>query len=201
MTDLDSNTAPLCSDEAIVNVSTVNTPVITATPSSDVTCFGADNGTISVELQPGSDTDTPINYVLYQGSTSNIIAGPQGSPVFDDLLPDTYQVEVVSDRGCTDRSGDIIIDEPTELMVNAINTDFSCNPSSNQFSTATITIYTDDNGDGTGNPTGSGSYTYSMNDGTPQFDGTNFQTSNTFEVIDNGTDQTIILTARDRKWL
>jgi gliding motility-associated-like protein len=198
VTDLDSNTAPLCSDEAIVNVSTVNTPVITATPSSDVTCYGADNGTISVELQPGSDTDTPINYVLYQGSTSTIIAGPQGSPVFDDLLPDTYQVEVVSDRGCTDRSGDIIIDEPTELMVNAVNTDFSCNPSSNQFSTATITIYTDDNGDGTGTPTGSGSYTYSMNDGTPQFDGTNFQTSNTFEVIDNGTDQTIILTARDQ---
>ncbi len=198
VTDLDSNTAPLCSDEAIVNVSTVNTPVITATPSSDVTCFGADNGTISVELQPGSDTDTPINYVLYQGSTSNVIAGPQGSPVFDDLLPDTYQVEVVSDRGCTDRSGNIIIDEPSELMVNAINTDFSCNPSSNQFSTATITIYTDDNGDGTGTPTGSGSYTYSMNDGTPQFDGTNFQTSNTFEVIDNGTDQTIVLTARDQ---
>lgn len=198
VTDLNSNTMPLCSDEAIVNVSLVDTPVITATPSSDVTCFGADDGTITVELQPGSDTDTPISYILYQGSTSNIIAGPQGSPVFDNLQPDTYQVEVVSDRGCSDRTGNIIIDEPTELLVNAVNTEFSCNPSSNQFSTATITIYTDDNGDGTGAPTGSGSYTYSMNDGTPQFDGTNFQTSNTFEVIDNGTDQTIILTARDQ---
>ncbi|MEY8780849.1 T9SS type B sorting domain-containing protein [Allomuricauda sp. XS_ASV26] len=198
VTDLNSNTMPLCSDEAIVNVSLVDTPVITATPSSDVTCFGADDGTITVELQPGSDTDTPISYILYQGSTSNIIAGPQGSPVFDNLQPDTYQVEVVSDRGCSDRTGNIIIDEPTELLVNAVNTAFSCNPSSNQFSTATITIYTDDNGDGTGAPTGSGSYTYSMNDGTPQFDGTNFQTSNTFEVIDNGTDQTIILTARDQ---
>lgn len=198
VTDLDSNTSPLCSDEAEVIVSTVDTPVITATPSSDVTCNGADDGTITVELQPGSDTDTPLRYILYDGASSTIIAGPQGSPVFDDLPPNTYQVEVISDRGCTDRSGDIIIDEPNELLVNAINTEFSCNPSSNQFSTATITIFTDDNGDGTGNQTGTGPYTYSMNDGTPQFDGTNFQTSNTFEVIDNGTNQTIILTARDQ---
>ncbi|MBO0322142.1 T9SS type B sorting domain-containing protein [Muricauda sp. CAU 1633] len=197
VTDLDSNTAILCSDEAIVNVSTVNTPVIAATPSSDVTCNGADNGTISVELQPGTDTDTPLSYILYDSSLA-IFAGPQGSPVFDDLPPDTYQVEVVSDRGCTDQVGGIVIAEPTMLQVNAVNTEFSCNPSSNQFSTATITIYTDDNGDGTGTVTGTGPYTYSMNDGTPQFDGTNFQTSNTFEVIDNGTNQTIILTARDQ---
>ena len=198
VTDLSSNTAPLCSDEAIVNVSTVNTPVITATPSSNVTCNGADNGTISVELQPGSGTDTPLSYILYDGSSTTVLAGPQGSPVFDNLTPDTYQVEVVSDRGCTDRSGDILIGEPTLLQANATSTAFTCNPSSNQFSTATITIFTDTNGDGTGTATGTGPYTYSMNDGTPQFDGTNFQTGNTFEVIDNGTDQTIILTVRDQ---
>ena len=198
VTDLSSNTFPLCSDEAIVNVSTVNSPVITATPSSDVTCYGSNNGTISVELQPGSDTDTPLSYILYDGSGSTIVAGPQGSPVFDDLPPNTYQVEVVSNRGCTDRSSDIIIIEPADLTVTAVNTQFTCNPSSNQFSTATITVYTDTNGDGTGTATGTGPYTYSMNDGTPQFDGTNFQTSNTFEVIDNGTNQTIILTARDQ---
>ncbi|SHG20556.1 T9SS type B sorting domain-containing protein [Flagellimonas flava] len=198
VTDLNSNTTPLCSDEAIVNVSTVNTPVITATPSTDITCNGANNGTISVELQPGSDTDTPLSYILYDGASSTIMAGPQGSPVFDNLGQDTYQVEVVSDRGCSDRSGNIIILEPTVLQVDAINTDFSCNPSSNQFSTATITIFTDTNGDGSGTATGTGPYTYSLNDGTPQFDGTNFQTSNTFEVIDNGTNQTFILTARDQ---
>ncbi len=198
VTDLSSNTTPLCTDEAIVNVTTVNTPIITATPNSDVTCNGAADGTIAVELQPGSDTDTPLSYILYDGATTIVIAGPQPSPLFDNLAPDTYQVEVVSDRGCTDRSGNIIISEPTLLQVNAVNTDFTCNPSSNQFSTATITIFTDTNGDGSGTATGTGPYTYSMNDGTPQFDGTNFQTSNTFEVIDNGTNQTIILTARDQ---
>ncbi|WP_422860345.1 T9SS type B sorting domain-containing protein [Flagellimonas sp. S174] len=198
VTDLSSNTTPLCSDEAIVNVSLVNTPVITATPDTDISCNNADDGTISVELQPGSDTDTPLSFILYDGASSTIVAGPQPMALFDNLAPGTYQVEVVSDRGCSDRSGNILITEPTELLANAINTDFTCNPASNQFSTATITIFTDSNGDGTGTATGTGPYTYSMNDGTPQFDGTNFQTSNTFEVIDNGTNQTIILTARDQ---
>lgn len=198
VTDLSSNTSPLCSDEAIVNVSTVNTPIITATPSTEITCNGASNGTIAVELQPGSDTDTPLSYILYDGSSSTVLAGPQASPIFDNLGPDTYQVEVVSDRGCTDRSGDVILVEPTLLQVNAANTQFSCNPSSNQFSTATITVFTDTNGDGTGTATGTGPYTYSLNDGTPQFDGTNFQTNNVFEVIDNGTNQSFILTARDQ---
>ncbi|WP_420319804.1 T9SS type B sorting domain-containing protein [Flagellimonas sp.] len=198
VTDLSSNTAPLCSDETVVNVSTVNTPIITATPITDISCNGAGDASIFVELQPGSDTDTPLSYVLYDGAGSTVLAGPQASPLFDNLGPNTYQVEVVSDRGCTDRSSDVIIIEPTILLVNAINTQFSCNPSSNQFSTATITVYTDTNGDGTGTATGTGPYTYSMNDGTPQFDGTNFQTSNIFEVIDNGTDQSIILTARDQ---
>ncbi|MEM8762940.1 MAG: T9SS type B sorting domain-containing protein [Bacteroidota bacterium] len=198
VTDLSSNTAPLCSDEAIVNVSTVDTPVITATPDTDVTCNGASDGTISVELQPGTDTDTPLSFILYNGATTTVVAGPQGSSLFDGLGPGTYQVEVVSNRGCTDRSGNIVISEPTQLLTNAINTDFTCNPASNQFSTATITIFTDSNGDGSGTPTGTAPYTYSMNDGTPQFDGTNFQTSNMFEVIDNGTNQTIILTARDQ---
>ncbi|MGX1929390.1 T9SS type B sorting domain-containing protein [Flagellimonas sp. 2504JD4-2] len=198
VTDLSSNTTPLCSDETVVSVSTVNTPIITATPVSDISCSGAADASIFVELQPGSDTDTPLSYILYDGAGSTILAGPQASPLFDNLGPNTYQVEVVSDRGCTDRSSDVIIIEPALLLVNATNTQFSCNPSSNQFSTATITVYTDTNGDGTGTPTGTAPYTYSMNDGTPQFDGTNFQTSNVFEVIDNGTNQSIILTARDQ---
>ncbi len=198
VTDLDSNTVPLCTDVATVNVTVVNTPVIAATPQGDITCNGAADGYISVELAPGTDTDGPFEYVLYDGATANILAGPQGSSLFDNLSSGTYQVEVISDRGCTDRSPDIIINEPSPLQIATINTDFTCDPSSNRFNTATITIYTDSNGDGTGVDTGTAPYTYSMDDGTPAFDGTNFQTSNTFEVIDNGSSQTITLTARDQ---
>ena len=44
-------------------------------------------------------------------------AGPQGSSIFDNLGPGTYQVEAVSNRGCTNRSGDVIILEPTLLQI------------------------------------------------------------------------------------
>ncbi|MEZ2416072.1 T9SS type B sorting domain-containing protein [Muriicola sp. E247] len=198
VTDLDSNTIPLCSDTTTVDVTVVTNPVISATPFGDVTCNGANDGFIGVELLPGTDTDSPFSYVLYDGGTATVLQGPQGISLFDNLAPGTYQVEVISDRGCTDRSGDIIIAEPSPLQINTVNTDFTCDPNNNRFNTATITIYTDTNGDGSGIDTGTAPYTYSMNDGTPAFDGTNFQTSNTFEVIDNGTNQTIILTARDQ---
>ena len=198
VTDLSSNTAPLCSDEAEVNVSTVTSPIISATPSTPISCFGADDASISVELQTGTGTDTPLEYYLYDGSSSTVITGPQSSSIFSDLGPGTYQVGVVSYRGCVDRSNDITINEPTSLELHTVNTEFVCIPSNNQYSTATITAYTDTNGDGSGASTGTGPYTFSMNDGTPAFDGTNFQTSNVFTVIDNGTNQTIVITARDQ---
>ncbi len=194
VTDLDSNTIPLCTDTATVDVTLVNSPVISATPKTDITCNGANDGTITVELQPGSDTDTPLSYVLYDGATTTVLAGPQGSSVFDNLGPGTYQVEVVSNRGCTDRSGDITIIEPTLLQIATTNTAFTCDPSSNRFNTATITVYNDTNGDGTGVNTGTPPYTYTMFDGTTTIsNGTN----NVFEVVDDGTTQTLVVTATD----
>lgn len=198
VTDLDSNTSPKCSDSTSVEVTIVDSPEISATPAGDLSCNGAVDGYINIELRPGTDTDAPFEYVLYQGSGNTVLAGPQASSLFDGLAAGTYQVEVISDRGCRDRSGDILIQEPSVLQLTTENTEFTCDPNSNRFSTATITLYTDSNGDGTGTDTGTGPYTYSMDDGTPEFDGANFQTSNQFEVVDNGSTQTITLTARDR---
>lgn len=195
VTDLSSNTIPLCNDTTTVDVTIVDTPVISATPKGDITCFGADDGYISIELQPGTDTDGPFTYILYDGGTTTVLAGPQGASVFDDLAPGTYQVEVVSDRGCTDRSGDVEILEPTQLLINTTNTEFTCDPNSNRFNTANITVYTDSNGDGTGVDTGTAPYTYTLFDGVSTIsNGTN----NVFEVVDNGTNQTFTLTARDQ---
>ena len=194
VTDLSSNTTPLCTDTATVDVTLVNSPIISATPKTDISCNGANDGTITVELQPGTDTDTPLSFVLYDGATTTVLAGPQGSSVFDNLGPGTYQVEVVSNRGCTDRSGDITIIEPTILQIATTNTEFTCDPSSNRFNTATITVYNDTNGDGTGVNTGSAPYTYTMFDGTTTIsNGTN----NVFEVVDDGTTQTLVVTTTD----
>ena len=49
VTDLDSNTIPLCTDNVNVNVTTVNSPVISATPKNDITCNGANDGNITVD--------------------------------------------------------------------------------------------------------------------------------------------------------
>ena len=198
VTDLSSNTAPLCSDQSSVEVTVVTSPVISATPSTNISCAGANDGSILIELQAGTGTDTPLSYYLYNGSSASPLSGPQSSGLFAGLSPGTYQVEVVSDRACTDRSGDIIIAEPTALNVNATAPDFVCVPSNNQFSTTTLTVYTDTNGDGSGSPTGTAPYTYSLNDGTTNFDGTNFQTSNTFELVDTGSTQNLIVTVRDQ---
>ncbi|HMB65050.1 MAG TPA: T9SS type B sorting domain-containing protein [Eudoraea sp.] len=195
VTDLDSNTIPLCTDTATVDVTVVNNPVISATPKGDITCNGADDGYIALELLPGSDTDTPFTFTLYDGGTATVVRPAQPTAIFDNLPPGTYQVEVTSNRGCTDRSGDVIIIEPTPLQIATINTEFTCDPSSNRFNTATITVYTDTNGDGTGINTGTAPYTYTMFDGTTTFsNGTN----NVFEVVDNGTNQSLLMTARDQ---
>ncbi|QLG44061.1 T9SS type B sorting domain-containing protein [Costertonia aggregata] len=197
VTDLSSNTLPLCTAVATVEVTTVVSPQITAAPMDDISCNGANDGSITVELAAGTDTDTPLSYFLYD--SGGLVAGPQTSATFDNLGPETYEVEVISNRGCvSNRFAVGTIAEPSVLQMNTVNTEFTCDPSSNRFSTATITVFTDTNGDGSGTDTGTAPYSYSINDGTAAFDGTNFQTSNTFEIIDNGADQTIIVTVRDQ---
>lgn len=198
VTDLDSNTSPLCSDITTVDIITVNTPVIDNTVVENVSCNGADDGSITVELDPASATDAPFTYNIYVGTSTTPLQSIEDA-TFENLEPGTYQVEVVSERGCAVRSGNIVVSEPTVLEVTPVAPDFTCNPSANSFSTTTITIYTDDNGDGTGTDTGNGDYSYSLNDGTPFYDGTNFQSSNTFEIIDRGVDQTIDVIVRDGK--
>ncbi|PCJ98245.1 MAG: Two component regulator three Y domain-containing protein [Flavobacteriaceae bacterium] len=197
VTDLDSNTLPLCSDDTDVNVALVVPPIISSTPKNDVTCYGASDGSIIVELQTGSDVDGPFYYTLYDGAGVTVLQGPQASQLFVGLTDGTYQIEVVSERGCTFRSGDIIIINPPDFLINTENTEFSCDPSNNKFNTSLITVFTDANGDGTGTVTGTPPYTYSMNDGTAAFDGTNFQTSSIFELVDDGTDRTVTIIAKD----
>ena len=198
VTDLDSNTLPLCSDDTYVNVALVVPPVISSTPKNDVTCYGASDGSIIVELQAGTDVDGPFYYTLYDGTGTTVLQGPQATPLFVGLTDGTYQIEVISERGCPFRSGDIILINPPDFLINTVNTEFSCDPNNNKFNTSLITVFTDSNGDGSGTPTGTPPYTYSMNDGTPAFDGTNFQTSSIFELVDNGTDRIITIIAKDQ---
>ncbi len=193
-----SNTIPLCVDVTTVEIVTVDVPVISSIDATDISCFGANDGSILVNLNPVTATDGPFTYTLYN-SSNTIVAGPQSEAIFENLAPDVagYEVEVISSRGCIVRSVSTSITEPTALQASGAAPPFSCNTSSNSFNTTILTVYNDTNGDGTGTITGTGPYSYSINDGTAVFDGTNFQINNTFEIIDNGTNQSITVTIRD----
>ena len=196
VTDLSSNTIPLCNDTVIVDMPVVDEPIIDTITIENISCFGLNDGSIWVDLDSSTASDGPYSYILYD-SANNPVGLPQADVIFDDLAPGIYQVEVISSRGCTVRSGNITISEPTQLVGNAMAPPFSCNAGANVFNTTIITVFADTNGDGTGTLTGTGPYSYSINDGTPVFDGTNFQSGNTFEIIDNGATQNIIVTIRD----
>ncbi|NER18662.1 T9SS type B sorting domain-containing protein [Spongiivirga citrea] len=192
------DTDTTCPASTSVDLDPRTIPVITSLNKTDISCNGADDGTFTVELDGASigvGAD-PFTYILYRGNIP--LGGPypaeeanQTSNVFEDLDPDTYTVRVVSNQGCDAVSSDTIV-EPDAFIISASNTDFTCDPLNNSFSTAEITVFP--NGSQSTNPldnTGTSPYSYSI-DG-----GTNFQNSNIFEIVDNGLSQTFTIVARD----
>ena len=197
VTDLSSNTSPLCSDIALVSVVLATTPIIDSVIANDISCSGANDGSVLVSLLPGTEVDSPITYTLLEAGTANIVSGPQNNPMFENLTQGTYEVLVSNARNCEVLSNSVWVQEPTALQLALSITPFSCNSNGSSFNVTQLQAYVDTNGDGSGTPTGTGPYTYSLNDGTPLYDGTNFQISNSFEIVDTGASQTLVVIARD----
>ncbi|MGB5554404.1 MAG: SprB repeat-containing protein, partial [Flavobacteriaceae bacterium] len=129
--------------------------------ATDVSCNGGSDGTITVNLLPGN-SDIPYEYSLDGGTTR------QPSNVFTGRAQGTYNVTVISSKGCLATQA-IDVNEPTVLAISASASVYSCD---NATSTITATI---DN-DAFGNPSGTGPYVYSFNGGV------NYQPGNTFNV-------------------
>ena len=128
---------------------------------TDISCFGGNDGTITVTLDPGN-LDTPYEYSLDGGTTR------QPSNIFTGLIAGSYNVTVLSSKGCTEVAT-INLDEPTQLAITALASDYTCDTAA-----STITVTIDD--DGFGNPSGTGpDYLYSFNGGS-------FQPNNTYQV-------------------
>ncbi len=157
------------------------TPVtLDTTQKTDITCFGDANGTITVSLvtpAAGVNDNPPYTYTIDNGVDP---AMTNGTGIFSGLNPGTYAITVSSDRGCLG-TDNIDIIEPTQLVATASATDFACAPDN----TVNVSVLTVDV------PiTGTAPYTYSIN-------GTNFFTTNTFDIIDTGMVQNITATVRD----
>ncbi|MDV7137619.1 T9SS type B sorting domain-containing protein [Maribacter sp. TH_r10] len=171
---------PNCSVDVPISLEEPTPVTLNTTQKTDITCFGAANGTITVSLvtpSTGVNDNPPYSYTIDNGSDP-AITNNTGS--FTGLDQGTYAITVTSERGCI-ATDSITIDEPTELVITASATDFACAPDNTvNVSVLTIDVPT----------TGTAPYTYSI-------DGANFFTTNTFNLIDTGATQTITATVRD----
>ncbi|SHE51532.1 gliding motility-associated C-terminal domain-containing protein [Arenibacter palladensis] len=146
----------------------------------DISCNGASDGSIVVTLDPGMD-NPPYTYQLFDSTgTIPITLLPQSSNVFTGLSQGDYIVTIRSARFCkTDIP--FTINEPSALVASATATDFAC-AADNSVAQAVITADIP--------TTGTAPYVYSI-------DGTNFFTTNTFNINDTGAVQNFTVTVRD----
>lgn len=141
---------------------------ITGEAKTDITCFGASNGTITITASGGT---APLSYTLNPGAVNN------STGIFTGLGPGSYTVSVTDANSCGPVvSNSIEIIEPGQIQFTGIvKTDVSCNGLTNGTITATATggiaplVYTI-LPPGTSNTTGiftglaAGSYTISVDD-------------------------------------
>ncbi|WP_339834802.1 T9SS type B sorting domain-containing protein, partial [uncultured Flavobacterium sp.] len=151
-------------------------PVSFTTSHENVSCNGATDGSISITLD-ATNIDTPYTYSLFDGTTTIT----QNSPNFTGLAAGNYTITVTSSKNCTD-SQIINVTQPNPLALSLIGGNFACN-SNNTVNVVTVTA-------NVALGTGTAPYLYSI-------DGTNYQTANTFDIIDNGTIQNITITVQD----
>lgn len=116
------------------------------------------------------------------------LAGPQTSPLFENLPAGDYRVRIISSKACAAEI-DETITEPTPLDIGLSLPDFTCAPD-NTVGTPLLTVAILDGLGTPGVPSGTGPYLYSL-------DNTNFQTANTFAVNDTGVAQTFTVYVRD----
>ncbi len=155
-----TDTTTNCPEQLTITLPAPATPTFTLS-ATHVSCFGGSDGTITATLDAGN-VDIPYLYSLDGGTTT------QTSNVFTGLIQGPYNLSVISDKGCQD-TRPITINEPTQLDITAVASDFICNDAA---STITVTV----NNDAGGSPSGTGPYVYSF-DG-----GANYQPGNTYQV-------------------
>ncbi|TLF42254.1 T9SS type B sorting domain-containing protein [Maribacter aurantiacus] len=173
-----------------INLNQAAQPVITSELATDITCRDNNDGTIEVvvgpanALVPFTSQDMPITYILNNLTTSSE-HDRNNTGTFSNLPQGDYQVQVVTQRGCEVLSAVHTITNPADFSITASAPDFACEPGANRYSSTIITVNVTDPG-----TIGSG-YQYSITGFS------NYQSGNTFEIVDNGSPQDITVYAID----
>ncbi len=175
-----------CDKIVDIHLEAATPPVIASVADTDITCQGDNDGSINVQVQSGTDVDGPIVYNLLNFDTRALITS-NDSGSFNGLSAGRYDVEVVSARDCSGVWGLIEIIEPPLFAITASAPPFDCVPGgANRYSSTIIKVVVDPSNPGT-----SPGYQYSITG----FG--NYQTSDEFEIVDDGTDQDITVYAID----
>ena len=185
--DLDTNT-PICEKPVTQALVDKVDPILLASTVENVSCFGLADGTITANLDPATNVDPIYNYNLFEVDGVTQIGITQTNPTFTGLAAGNYQIEVVSAKDCSVMQA-VEVTQPTALIISAVTTEFACAPN-NTVNTATISVTIEDGATTPGTPSGSSPYLYSI-------DNVNFQTANTFTVIDTGNQQPITVYVTD----
>ena len=153
-----------CTVSTSVVISEPTQIVISSTPTVDANCFGANNGSITINANGGT---SPLQYSIDNGSTY------QPGNNFSGLSPNTYQIIVQDANGCTATSS-VNITEPTQVVISSTPTvDANCFGANN----GSITI----NANG-----GTSPLQYSIDNGS------NYQSGNSFSGLSPNTYQIIV---------
>ncbi len=163
VTIYDNNTTgPECSKVFTIEVEDAVEPEINTIASTDITCAGDDNGTITVTTLDNGTGPYTFEITSLDGTPQSIapISTTNTSATFTGLAPtnttDGYIVTVTGDattNNCSTDSASILIVEPTAVSV-SINplvdvVQFTCTPDTNTDNNASITINTVTGGSGT----------------------------------------------------
>ena len=106
-----------CTATASVNITEPTQVTITSTPTVDANCFGANNGSITINANGGT---SPLQYSIDNGSSY------QSGNSFSGLSPNTYQIIVQDANGCT-ATASANITEPTQVVISSTPTvDANC---------------------------------------------------------------------------
>lgn len=162
-------------------------PVIIDAGETNISCNAAGDGSIGASLGPGTDADGIQEFNLYLASLpltgTEIPIATNTSGFFETLGPATYVVQVVTNRLCTAEE-EVTLTEPPVFDITSNDATLTCENGSNRFSTATITATLVSPGNGA-------PYGYRIDPAG------SYQNSPDFDIVDNGTDQTITIYAID----
>jgi len=114
----------LCTETINIVVTSIGGPTVTLAASTDVSCFGENDGSATISATGGT---APLTYAWSPTGGTGLTA--------TNLIAGTYSATVTDDQGCVG-SVNVVIGSPTQIVITQTITDIICGTSLGQIATA-----------------------------------------------------------------